>query len=334
MKEASGLNNRNDAESTTDGVGARASGERDNTIDYSPTGRLMARTTGDKIFDGFNVGLMVLLIIITLYPFWYSLIGSFNQGLDYMKGGVFLWPREFSLENYVAVFKRNDVINAYGVTIARTFIGTLSHVFITALFTYGFSRHYLKGRNLYAAIGLITLYFRPILISQYLLYSSLGLINNFLVYILPHVFNFYHVLIMQAFFRTIPKEVNESAMMDGATEYRIFFSLVLPLSKPVLATIALFAGVFHWNEFRDAMMFTTSESLQTIQVYLMRMIRIGEAAAQLAEESGELAAAVSQMNPKTIQLATMMVATVPILALYPFLQKYFVKGVMIGSIKG
>lgn len=298
------------------------------------TASIIKRTRGEKTFDAINIFLMIVLIIITVYPFWFSLIGSFSQGEDYMRGGVYFWPRKWSLENYRSVFTTNDVINAYVVTVSRTVIGTIGHVLITALFTYGFSRKILRGRNIYAVIGLITLYFRPVLISQYLLYANLGLIDNFLVYILPHLFNFYHVLIMQAFFRTIPDEVTESAMIDGANEYRIFWSLILPLSKPVLATIALFAGVFHWNEFRDAMMFTTSESIQTVQVYLMRIVRIGEAAARLAEEGDSMTEGLQKMSSETIKLATMMVATVPILVLYPFLQKYFVKGVMIGSVKG
>lgn len=299
------------------------------------TGTIVKRTSGDKVFDGVNVFLMIVLIFITLYPFWYCLVGSFNHGGDYSKGGVYFWPRVFTLENYKAVFQQNDVISAYTITILRTLIGTIGGVFLNALFTYGFSRKILKGRSIYAVIGLGTLYFQPVIISQYILYSSLGLIDNFLVYILPHLVNFYYVLIMQAFYRTIPDSINESAMMDGASEYRIFFSLILPLSKPMLATIALFIGVFHWNEFRDSMMFTQSDSLQTIQVYLMRIVRIGEAAAQIAEEMGGGMEELEQaMSTKTVQLATMMITTIPILLIYPFLQRYFVKGIMIGSVKG
>ncbi len=287
-----------------------------------------------ELFDIFNNLFMIVVILITLYPFWYCLVGSLNQGFDYLKGGVYFFPRVFSLENYIIVLREKVLLKAYRVTISRTLIGTATHVFITALFAYGFSRRYLFGKSFYSKFGLVTMYFSGGLIPQYILYNQLGLLDSFWVYIIPGMISFYHVIIMQAFFKTIPEELNESAVMDGAGEYRIFFSIIIPISKPVLAAIALYTSVGHWNSFFDSMVFTTSTSLQTVQVYLMRIIRSIEHATAMAREASDLMPGLQRANTETIKLATMMVATIPILVAYPFFQKYFVKGIMLGSIKG
>jgi putative aldouronate transport system permease protein len=289
-----------------------------------------------KWFDYLNVGGMAVLIFITLFPFWTILVGSFNEGFDYIKGGVYFWPRKFSLDNYRVVFMDKTILGAYKITILRTVIGVTSHLFFTSIFAYAYSRKNLKWKKLYMIIGLITMYFNGGLIPKYILYKELHLLDNFWVYILPNMFGFFHVIIMQAFFRTIPDAISESAMMDGANEYRIYWSLILPLAKPVLAAVALFSGVFHWNSYFDSMVFTTSKDLQTIQVYLMKIIRSQNFAAEMASNAtvNSLISNQEKLNSATIQLATMIATTVPILVLYPFLQKYFVKGIMIGSIKG
>ena len=291
-------------------------------------------TVQDKVFDVANVIFMILIVFITLFPFWYALAGSFNHGADYMRGGVLFWPRQFTLANYRVVLRERQIIDAYQVTIVRTVIGTLSHITFTGLFAYGFSRPYIKGRKIYATVGIITMFFSGGLIPIYLLYRSLGLLNNFMVYLIPPLFNFWNVLIFQTFFREIPISINESAKMDGANEYTIFFRLIIPVSKPVFAAIALFVAVFHWNSFFDAMVFTTSRRIQPLQLYLMRIIRTREAAANMASRAAEMMATQFEVNSTTIQLATIVVTALPIIALYPFLQKYFVKGLLIGSIKG
>lgn len=292
------------------------------------------KTIGDRVFDTFNVLFMLFIILITFYPFYFSLIGSLNVGSDYTKGGVYLFVRKFTLENYRIVFADGQIMKAFFVTSARTIVGTAASVLFTALFAYGFSRKMLMGRNIYAIYCMITMYFSGGLIPYFILVRNLGLMNNFLVYIIPALLSFYNVLIMQSFFRDIPESIIESARIDGAGEYRIFFNLILPLSKPVLATIALFNGVYHWNSFFDAMLFTTKPELQTLQVLLMKVIRTREGAMMMAQMASASSQAYKETTPATIQLATMMVATVPILLLYPFLQKYFVSGLTIGSIKG
>ncbi|MFC5465905.1 carbohydrate ABC transporter permease [Lederbergia graminis] len=297
-------------------------------------GLLKIRTAKDIVFDTFVIVFMLIIVILTLAPFWFSIVGSFNSGLDYLRGGVFLWPREFTLSNYKAVFSDITIYNAYIVTASRTVIGTITSVLFTAMIAYGMSRKNLKFKGYYMIFMMITMFFAGGLVPTYLLYQKLGLLNNFLVYIIPALFNVWNMIIMMSFFRTIPETLIESAKMDGAGEYRIFFSFIIPLSKPVLAAIALFNGVYHWNSYFDAMMFTTDKSLQTIQLFLMRVVTD----ASFAHSMGAQAAALipeqaKQISPETLKLAMMIATTLPILVIYPFLQKYFVKGVMIGSIK-
>ncbi len=286
----------------------------------------------DKIVDILIYAFMVVIIFLTLYPFWYCFVGSFNEGLDYMKGGVYFLPRKFTIGNYMTVFADNTILNSFKVTIARTVIGTISHVLFCSVFAYAYSRKILKWKKFFMVTGLIPMYFGGGLIPTYILYRQLGLLNNFLVYIIPGLFSFYHVIIMQAFFRGIPDSLAESAMMDGASEYRIYWSILLPLSTPVLAAIALFTGVGHWNSYFDSMVFTTSRSLQTVQVYLMKIVRSQQAAQNMVDATQDEFERV--ITPETVKLATMMTVTLPIIFIYPFLQRYFVKGMMIGSLKG
>jgi putative aldouronate transport system permease protein len=298
---------------------------------------LGGRPLGDSLFRILNTTGMLLLVFITLFPFWYSLVGSLNQGLDYMRGGVAFWPRKPTLANYAVVLRSPVILSAYRATVLRTIVGTFVHLLVTSLFAYAFSRRYLMGKRFYATAGVITMFFSGGLIPTYLLYKTLGLLDNFLVYIVPAAFNFWNVIIFGSFFRTIPEEIHESAKLDGAHEYRIWFRLVLPLSKPVLAALALFTGVWHWNDFFISLVFTTRRELEVIQLFLLKIVQTREMASQMAANFGvgsQTRAQSEATNTRTIQLATMVVTSAPILVLYPLLQKYFVKGVLIGSIKG
>ena len=229
----------------------------------------------DIIFDIFNTILMLILIFLTLYPVWFCIVGSFNEGLDYMRGGVNFWPRKFTLSNYRVVLMEPRIKDAYKITILRTIIGVITHVLFTSLFAYGFSRRNLIGKKIYGTMGIITMFFSGGLIPSYLLYKWLRLLNSFWVYIIPALFNFWNVIIFQSFFREIPESINESARIDGRMNIRYFLSN-FTLSKPVLAALALFTGVWHWNSYFDSMVFTTSQELSTIQLLLMKIIRSTE----------------------------------------------------------
>ncbi|GIP58264.1 carbohydrate ABC transporter permease [Paenibacillus woosongensis] len=288
----------------------------------------------NRLFNMFNVFIMACLIVLTLYPFWYSVIGSFNDGLDYAKGGVYLWTRQFTWDNYSALFSDTALVKSFVVTLSRTVIGTVTHVLFTALFAYAFSRRNLRFKRLYSTLGLMSMYLSGGLIPYFILINALGLYNNFLVFIIPTLFSFWNVILFRSYFAELPEALIESAKIDGAGEYTIFFRIILSLSKPVIAAISLFTAVGHWNAYYDAMIFTQGDSLQTVQLYILKLIQSTEAALLLANMSGSLGAAQGSVTTTTLQLAAMVAASLPIVLVYPFVQKFFIKGMLIGSVKG
>ena len=289
----------------------------------------MVRKLGDKIFDSANLIFMCTISFLTLYPFYNILINSVNDPTDAARGGITFWPRVLSVENYKVVFMDNNITSAFLVTLSRTLIGTFIAVFFTAAFAYGISKKELLGRKYIMAIALITMYFSGGLIPTYLLIAKyLRLKNTLLAYILPNMFNAFNAIIFLTFFKGIPKEIGESAKIDGANDIIIFSKLVLPISTPVLATIALYNGVFHWNSWFDGMLYGGSK-LKTLQQILMQIINSNSNVSILAGNLG-----FRSVTSESVKLATMVVTTLPIVFSYPFLQKYFVKGIMIGSVKG
>ncbi|WP_340021277.1 carbohydrate ABC transporter permease [Paenibacillus sp. FSL K6-1096] len=293
--------------------------------------RLKRRTGAEMAFDLFNNLLMLLICFVTLYPVWYVLVNSFNEGMDAMLGNIYWWPRVFSLDNYKAVFNNNGIMLAMGVTVAKTVVGTVIHVFFTAMVAYALSRQELIGRKWYMIMGTVTLFFGGGLIPTYLLIRDLGLLDSFWVYILPAAFSFYDLIIFMSFFREIPKGLEEAAEIDGANELRIFLQIIIPISMPVIATIALFHGVYQWNDYFAGVIYINNSDLQPIQTYLYRVVAESSSNQMVSAMAGNIQKSVTSQS---VKLATMVVTTVPIIIVYPFLQKYFVKGMMIGSIKG
>lgn len=291
------------------------------------------RSPGTVIFDTLNDIFMILICFLCLYPIWYVVVNSFNDAKDAMLGGIYWWPRKFSLENYVTVFEDSSVLQAFKVTIGKTLFGTLLNVFFTAMVAYPLSKSQLVGRKVYMALGTITMFFAGGLIPTFILYKQLHLLNNFLVYIIPAAFNFFNLLIFINFFREIPMSLEESAKIDGASDWGIFMKVILPLSKPVLATIALFAGVGQWNDYFGGLMFMTNRvDLEPIQTYLYRMVAQVQSS-QMAQSISASNITASDTTSTSIKLAAMVITTLPICCVYPFLQKYFVKGMMIGAVK-
>ncbi|MFC4810969.1 carbohydrate ABC transporter permease [Paenibacillus sp. GCM10023250] len=288
-----------------------------------------SRSWSGRTFDALNVLLMLALCIVTLYPFYNIVITSFNDPTDAARGGITLWPRVFSVDNYRIVFRDENMLHAFLVTIARTVAGTAAAVLFTGAFAYGISKSELIGRRFFLMMAIVTMYFSGGIIPYYLVVAKyLHLKGHFLVYIVPNLFNVFNAIIMLTFFRALPKEIEESAKIDGANDLRIFFQLVLPVSKPVLATIALYNAVFHWNSWYDAMLFG-GDKLPTLQQILMQIISSNSNVSQLASQLG-----FGAVSAASLKLATMVITTLPIVFTYPFVQKYFVQGVMIGSVKG
>lgn len=286
-------------------------------------------------FDVVNAILLVIMMFIMIYPFWNSLVGSFNEGGDYMRGGVYFWPRKFTLMNYKAVFLDNTIINAFAVTILKCIVGTITSLLFTSICAYAITRPNLKGKKFYIPFIMVTMFFSGGLMPYFLLINGLGLYDTFWVYIIPNLLGVYNMIIIQSFLRDIPGSLNESAKIDGASEYRILFQIILPLSKPVLATIALFTIVGHWNSYFDSMMYTNSPDLQTIQLFLKKIITDPAAATSMTTQSTAMVpGAANQLTPQSIKLAAMVVTATPVICIYPFLQKYFAKGITIGAVKG
>lgn len=285
-------------------------------------------TVGDMM-----IGLLMLVIcFVSLYPVWYTVIISFNDSSDALRGGIYWWPRKFSLESYKTVFQDTTIIRAFMVTVLRTLIGTVTSVFFTAMVGYAFSKKHIMGNKFYTILGTITMFFGGGLIPYFITLKNLGLYNNFLVYIIPSLFNFYNMIIFRSFFNELPAGLEESARLDGANDLMIFIRIVIPLSAPVIATIALFNGVGHWNDYFTGVMYINDAELQPIQTYLFRIIASASASKTVVAMPAGVTA--QQVSSQSVRLATMVVTTFPIMCVYPFLQKYFVKGMLIGSIKG
>jgi putative aldouronate transport system permease protein len=282
-----------------------------------------------RLFNILNVMLMVIFTIIIIVPIWNVLMSSFSSGKSLADGGIALWPKEFSLENYRAVFRDDTIWQAFFISVAKTVIGAGTHVLFCAIVAYGYSKKHLKGRKLYSAIGIVTMFFGGGMVPTYLLMKSLGLLNSFWVYIIPALFSFFDVIILMNFFRSIPESLEDSAKIDGAGDWKIFLKIFLPLSKPALATIALFNGVGQWNDFFTTKLYITDKALYPLQMKIYEII----VQSQMSSMQHVAGSVVLDTTAKGVQLATIVVTTLPILVIYPLLQKHFISGMMIGAVK-
>lgn len=282
----------------------------------------------EKIFNVANVIFMVFFLAIIALPLWNIVALSFNDATDAARGGIYFWPRKFSLESYYTVFEDSAIYKAFVISVAKTVIGVVLHTTLTAMVAYGMSRRNLMGRKIYMNMGILTMFVSGGMIPTFLLFKELGLLNNFWVYIIPVLFSFYDMVILMNFFRSIPFSLEESAMMDGANPFIIFVKIILPLSLPVLATIALFHGVFQWNDYMTANIYVDDRSLYPLQMLLFRIV-----SENLSPAVATGTNVVRNTTSQSLQLATMVVTTVPVVVIYPFLQKYFIQGMTLGSVK-
>lgn len=281
-----------------------------------------------RIFDTINIILLVTFTIIIVVPLWNVVVSSFSSGRSLAEGGFIFWPTEFSLENYQAVFRDANIWNAFFISVAKTVIGVITHVFFCAMVGYGLSKKYVRGRKFYVAMGVVTMFFSGGMIPTYLLMKDLGLLNSFWVYIIPALLSFYDVIILMNFFRNVPDSLEESAKIDGGGDWRIFLSIFIPLSMPAMATIALFNGVGQWNDFMTTKLYITDQSLYPLQMMLYEIIV--QSQTQSMQNIGSVAI---QTTTKGVQLATIVVTTLPIVVMYPILQRYFISGMMLGAVK-
>ena len=289
-------------------------------------------TSSEKYFQSANIVFMVCLIVVTLYPFWYVLILSLNAAADTMRGGVYWWPRRFTLQNYKVILVQGPILHTFLVSVGRVAVHVPTHLFVTGLAAYACARKEFGIRRFFITLFFITFLFGGGLIPYYLLINDLGIMNTFWVYIVPSLFYAWNFIIIKTFMQTtIEESLIEAAVMDGADHFYIFFKIVFPLSIPVFATIGLFQAVAHWNDWFMGAYFVFDSRLMPLQTYLQRLIRGEERELTLMMEQ-EVRDIVS-ITPKSLTMASIIIATGPILFVYPWIQKYFVKGIRLGSIK-
>lgn len=294
--------------------------------------RSARRTREDVVVDVVNYALLTIVGIVMLYPFYYTIICSFSDGIDLMKGGVYLFPRVWSLASYKLFLSDASWQSAFFVSVARTVVGTVLCTLLTTVFAYGLSRRELLFRRGYTMMVIITMYFSGGLIPYYVLLRNLGLLNTFWVYVIPGMVNTFFTLTGINFMRAIPEPVLEAARIDGASEFRIFRQIVLPTSLPFLATLALFSAVGHWNSWLDSAYYVRDPRLHTLAFKTMTTLNQALASSRDAATAGQISQANVTTN-FTIQATAMVISMVPILCVYPFLQKYFVQGMMLGAVK-
>lgn len=285
----------------------------------------------DKVFDIFKWTFLILFFVATLYPILNTLAVSFNDGLDSLKGGIHLIPRKFTLDNYSSVLSKESLRQGAFITVSRTVIGTISQLYVTALLAYVLSRKEFIFKTPVTLLFIFTMYLNPGLIPGYLWMRRLGFINTFWVYIIPGMLSAFNMLVIRTYMNGLPDSLSESAQIDGAGYFKIFYKIILPLCKPVLATVALFIAVGHWNSWFDAMLYNGfNERLTTLQYELMKLLSSvtnqGASVEDMKNSGG-------MVTPTSVRAATTIVTALPIVCLYPFLQKYFISGLTIGGVK-
>ena len=278
------------------------------------------------------VFLMALFSLLTLYPFWFVIIGSFSNGQAYILGRVFFLPREFTFDNYKYVFADTRLYTGFAVTVAKTALGTACSLVFTASVAYALSNPRLKWRNFFYKTSLFCMFFNGGLIPFFVWMVELGLYENFWVYILPALYSTYNMIIISRFFREIPQELREAAIVDGASEFKIMFSIYFPLSGPVFATVGLWLAVGQWNDYYTTMLYCPSTvSLHSLQYYLMKVIKLASAPPDTSNVPAEV---LQSIIGQTVSYAAIIIATVPILCAFPYIQRHLKTGAVEGSVKG
>lgn len=292
------------------------------------------RSLGDKIFDFFNVVFFILLAIIMIFPLWNVLMTSLVDAGEFYRRPLILWPEKFYFTSYKFILGGGEIRQSLFVTVALTVVGSLYSMLCTTLLSYALSKKYLPGRNFFLTLIMVTMFFGGGLIPYYLLIKNLGLMNTFWVLFIPSGVNTWNFLVIKSFFSQLPSELEDSARIDGASDLTVFFRIVLPLSTPVLATFTLFYAVGYWNTWYSALLFIQNPKLFPLQLVLRQMVVQNVRPATMDAQARVAGMKAGSLFDEGIKMATIVIATVPILCVYPFLQKYFVKGVFIGSIKG
>lgn len=288
-------------------------------------------TTGERIFEAVNLVLLILLGALMLFPFLNMAAKSFSSETAILTGKVLLWPVGFQTGTYKYVMRQAQYWNSFKVSVQITLMGTAGAMIVSCLTAYPLSKRWLYGRKPLMLVFVFTMLFGGGIVPSYLLMRSLGLVNTIWVLFVPGMLSVYNMILLKNFFEDIPESVEESAELDGAGSLRILVSIVLPMSLPAIATIGLFYAVGFWDNYMSGLIYITKPEYKPLQQYLYEIVKesinVDETLSMDAQENAAL-------NTDAIRSATIMLACVPIMCVYPFLQKYFVKGMRVGSVKG
>lgn len=287
----------------------------------------------DKIFDLVNYSLMILLMFIMLYPFYNTVVVSFNDAVDGIRGSLYFFPRKISLYNYTTLFTNDNLLNAFFMSVAKTVSVTIINLFMASLTAYILSRKDYIFRKFFTVFLILTMYVNAGLIPQYFVAKDLGLINKFWVYIIPTALSAFNVIVIRTFINSLPESLSESARIDGAGDFRIYLQIILPLCKPILATVALWVVVGTWNSWFDTFIYAPSKkSLSTMQYEMMKLLS-SSFVQSAAPDPGLRQNSAQTVTPNSMRAAMTIITSLPIICVYPFLQKYFVN-LQVGGIKG
>jgi len=292
---------------------------------------------GEIVFQVILYLIFTLLTLICIYPFYYILIYSLSDPAEALKNNVTFLPVGFTLDNYIRVFSLPGIFSSAVVSLSRTFLGTTLATFFTTMFAFVLTRKDMIFRKFIYRMTVATIYLSPGLIPWYITMKNLGLKDNFLLYILPYIIGAFNLILVKTYMEQLPVELQEAAEIDGAHVFMIFTKIIFPICKPVLAATVLFSAVFHWNAWTDNFYLVGKANLQTLQLTLLNYLREADNIARAMTDGTSLQSIQSvkkTLTPTSIRMTLTMVVTLPILLVYPFLQKYFVKGLLIGSVKG
>ncbi|SHL65152.1 putative aldouronate transport system permease protein [Anaerocolumna jejuensis DSM 15929] len=277
--------------------------------------------------------ILIGLCLMIILPCINIVALSFNDGKDAARGGIYFWTRKFTWDNYKEVIQDGSITKAYFITIARTVIGTVASLIVTSFAAYSLKEKELPGRKLLTILITFTMLFSGGMIPTYIQYNKLGLVDSFWVYVVPSLVSVTYLLMMRTFFETIPESLEESAKLDGCGYFKIFSTIIIPLSKPVMAVVGLYTAVNHWNDWFSGAFYMRSSSLWPVQTVLQQMLSKAMASREVTTVSQAIAQNTNTVTSDSLKMAAVVVTTVPILCVYPFIQKYFAKGAMIGAVK-
>jgi len=290
--------------------------------------RYRYNTRAGKVFDVFNVVLLTAIGLVALFPFVFVVVRSFASETQLASSAFFLWPKEFTFEAYDSIFSTPAFPRALITTVLVTAVGTIIQLFLTVLMAYPLSKKGLPGRNVIMSGVVFAMVFSGGMIPTFLIVKDLGLLNNYLALILPMAIDPFSLIIIKNFFQNLPGELEEAARVDGASDFGVFWRVALPLSKPVLATFALFYAVAIWNDYMSPLLYLNDSSMWTLQMFLRQVTSASTLQTAQQDQPGFVAPS------EAVKYAVVVVATIPVLIFYPFLQKHFAKGMLIGAVKG